>query len=227
MADEKRMQVTSVKFCGHNPIIYWWPIWLFGYVLGIASLFYDQRALFERVCNGEASWHTLVNLSYLALILFVFYFTNVHTEKMAALLAIAIIIIVFLAAFLLGVGKYISYIPGFRVFMNSNFYFTFATGVLGIWAFVVFWVDQVEAWYLYPGSVVHSVRFQKDKTYTMEGLTISVGRDDIPCHFVLGLGMLGDVEMEVGQDKERQHVVIRNVSNVWRKNRQAHEFIRA
>lgn len=135
-------ETQGLAFSRRNRIVYWWPVWLFGYFLGLVNLSYGDHAVIKQLETG-ANWHSLLNLIYVFLILFVIFFTSVKTNAITVLLAIAFFVILGLLAYLIaGPDVIVEYIPSFSVFMNARFYFTFSTGLLFVWLFAVFIVGQ-------------------------------------------------------------------------------------
>lgn len=224
MAAPRNNGIDHVKFCEHSRIIYWWPVWFFGYILGLLNRIYGDMYVFDQLEAG-ANWHSLLNLIYIIGIIFIIYVTNIRTSTTIALLVLAfVIIIVLLLVIFGGSGVIMKQVPSFSVYMNSKFYFTFSTGLLLIWAFTVFIVDQWVSAYLHAGSVTIK-RLRSKKVYTMEGMIVSMTNDDFPCHHILGFGLMGDVELVAGAEKERQRIRISNAAFVGRKVEDARRMI--
>lgn len=219
--ESQQMGVFRVRLCGHSSTFYWWPVWFFGYILGLLTFVSGDQNLLNDIELYGANWHSLLNLLYICLILFVLYFKDNKTQGLVHTFIItsAIILIIFGVYFTMSCGVLPRNISSFLVFMNTSFFFTFSTGLLAIWLFVVFGIDQQSVWYLQPGLVIHQQKFASTRVTTMEGLTVTMTRDDWPCHFILGLGLMGDIRLVIGATG--QSIIIPNVANVSRKMREA------
>jgi hypothetical protein len=187
-----------IKFCQHSALIFWWPVWFSGYILGLLSTIFGDKA-FELIKHHTANWLTLLNLLYVGLILFVVYFTNVKTSSMHMLVyvltTVSLVLITWLILRETDAFKYVPSMPNFLVFMNANFYFTFSTGLLLIWMLVVFIIDPRNAWYVEYGTVVHRESGIMHSAAMMEGFDVSFRRNDFPCQSVLGMRLIGDVTL--------------------------------
>lgn len=184
---------ASVKIHGHSRIIYWWPVWLFGFVLAAINSGFGDKELFERLTTEGASWHTVLSLCYLSLILFIIVITNVRAHPRNALLIVLACAVMLLLMYLGLNDKIFPHVPALLVFVNVKFLLIFSACLFIIWLVVITVIDPRYYSEVKSGELVHS-ELLKGHGVTLEEVVIRMKRDDW-CHFILGLGMFGDVEI--------------------------------
>jgi hypothetical protein len=129
------------------------------------------------------------------------------------LITMAVLLIYFL------VGRTVlNEIPGFLVFMNVNFYFTFSIGLFSIWLFSVFIYDKRKVWIVRPGRFTEMCFPRREEAYDTNGIRLKVSRDDIICHNILGFGLMGDITVT---SKDHEMIIIQNVFHARRKAEEA------
>ena len=217
---------TRVTFTSYSQLIYWWPLWVFGYIMAGITYSFGDSYIFNNIIQHGANWYTWLNLLYTSMLLFVIYSTNVRVEGVFALLILLIFVTVVLTlTILFDVTAFAKSIPAFSLFMNTRFFLVFSVGLSTIWLITVLFVDQHRnKWVLEPG-LVKEMSFGSTKIDTMEGLKVGVSRNNFPCHYLLGFGLMGDVELKVGPDQ--RSVTILNVARVGRKRYEAELLIGA
>ena len=205
---------VTIKIVGHSQLIYWWPIWILAIALGAVASAAGNQALFEQIIGSGANWYTLMNLVFLLILFFVVAFTNMRAEGAPAINIALSFALVVLLIYVFG-GKLIpKEMPGFLVFMNSNFYFTFGIGIFAIWVFSVAVYDRRKIWIVGPRRFTE-VRFPLRKVaLDTNDMRLIVNCDDIICHNILGFGLMGDITVT---SKDRESIIIPNVFNARRK----------
>jgi hypothetical protein len=140
---------------------------------------------------------------------------------MTALVIVMTFVLVFGAIYL--VPKSLGYettifsrIPAFLVFMNVNFLIVFSGGLFFIWFVVVVIIDPLHSVEVSLGHIKH-IAVLKGHGNTLEEVGIEVSREDIPCHFILGFGLFGDITVGKKDDPK----VYENVFRVKQKVRHA------
>jgi hypothetical protein len=178
----------TIKIIGHSKIIYWWPVWLFGYILAV-------YAAIDSAPSSTASWHTFINFLYICLMLFIITVTNIKLDLMRTVIVILLVVILLGAIFLIfGHISLVKDIPAFLVFMNASFFIVFSTGLLFIWLASLFVIDRLTVWVLKPGSRWLIQRsFSGKIDHNLNDAAAHPIVDDIPCHKILGLGCMGDI----------------------------------
>ena len=131
-----RRQDGSVRVYQHSNLLYWWPIWVWGYVcagltylqgIGVGELAAsrDKTVLFH-----PSPW---LGISFIGVVLFVAVFTNVRLRGVYSFVLILVVGLVYwLVAHVPGIEHALGWLSLLRVHLNLAFYLTFSTlpGVL-------------------------------------------------------------------------------------------------
>jgi hypothetical protein len=191
---------------------------MIGTIIAIAG----NEDVFASIKDG-ASWFTILNLAYVMLVFFVITFTNMRAEGAPAINLFLTITLTLVIAYFLGGKALMTYIPAFLIFMNSSFYFTFSVGILLLWLFSVFVYDRRKSWLVRPGRFTEERLFPKrSEAYDTSGLRLVVHSDDIVCHNILGLRLVGDITVA---SKDHGTVIIVNVFDAQHKVEQALQLV--
>jgi hypothetical protein len=144
-------RVPQVFVYSHSTLYYWWPAWLFGFIIGIINTLLvnpeNQRA-------EEWGPESAMGLSYVALLLLLIIVTNVRLRGIYSLVTlISIAFLVVLLAWLGWWDEIARLIPYLVVTMNTGFYLVFSTGLLLIWLMMFFVFDRMTYWRIRPGQM--------------------------------------------------------------------------
>lgn len=208
----------EVRLVAHSNLIYWWVVWLYGYVCALATYVNHIVVPFgtKQIKFFPEAW---LGLSYIAIVLFVVVFTNVrarvlHTFIIAAVLSLALIGI----EWQWGLGSIFRFVPELKVQMNLAFYMVASTGLLIIWLIVIFGIDHLTYWRFAGGQVMerHRLGNAPGNVYDTRGMLMRRLPDDLFRHKILGLGFLGlgtgDVVFKPSVQGSEPFVI----ENVWR-----------
>jgi lysylphosphatidylglycerol synthetase-like protein (DUF2156 family) len=197
----------EVTIYPHSMLLYWWPVWVTGYILALLTWLEGTRVRFGDV---EVIMHPSKNLGviYTTVFLLVVVLTNSTVRGMASALVIAVILaLTFLFAYLdlwEDILRAISYLA---MYMNLGFYVFFSTAILIIWALAVFVFDRVEYWTFRPGQVVHHMVFGGGaRTFDTMNMSVYKLRSDLFRHWILGLGS-GDIHLSTAGANSREFVL--------------------
>jgi hypothetical protein len=195
---------------GHSSLLYWWPVWVAGYIMAgltwlhpIEVQFNGMKVLF----NAQAN----VGIIFSLIVLFTVLITTTHMRGLASLLVIVC------AAF---VGLFFAYLDWWpsilhwfgqqAVYMDRGFYLFFSTGLLLVWAAVVLIFDHLSFWRIRPGQVTHEyVLGAMESSYDTDSIVFSKQQSDLFRNWILGLGS-GDLQMQTMGGRG----IVANVSNV-------------
>ncbi len=200
----KAKPVRELKIYRHSSLIYWWPVWVVGYIMAILTYSLGQK---YQIGQDSEWFHASSNLGvfYSLTLLVVILVTNVSVRGLASGLVImsAVLISVLLAYF----GWWddiFAWFGGLHIHLNFGAYFWFSTLMFIVWAGSVFIVDRLSYWHIKPGQVTHEVAFGAgSKSYDTNGMMLEKHREDLFRHWLLGLGS-GDIEIRTtGATKER------------------------
>ena len=214
--------LREVRLVAHSNILYWWIVWLYGFVCAAGTQINHILVPFggKQIKFFPEAW---LGLSYIALVLFVVVFTNVrarvlHTFIIAAILALALVGL----EWQWGLGSIFKFVPELRVQMNLAFYMVTSTCLLIIWLIVVFGIDPLTYWRFAGGQVVETHRLGNaaGNVYDTRGMLMRRQPDDFFRHKLLGLGFLGlgtgDLVFRPAMAGSEAFVI----ENVWRSNEQ-------
>ena len=219
---QKAAAPREVRLVAHSNILYWWVVWLYGYVCAFGTYINHVAVPFagKQIKFFPEAW---LGISYVAVVLFVIVFTIVrarvlHTFIIAALGALALVGM----EWQWGLGSVFSFVPEIRVHMNLALYMKMSTGLLLIWIVVVFFIDQLTYWRFAGGQVVerHRLGNATGHVYDTRGMLMRRNPDDFFRHKLLGLGFLGigtgDVVFKAAIPGAEPFII----ENVWRSNEQ-------
>lgn len=217
---KKAAAPREVRLVAHSNILYWWVVWLYGYICALATYVNHAEVQFagKQIKFFPEAW---LGISYVAVFLFVIVFTNVrarvlHTFIIASIVALALVGM----EWQWGLGSVFKFVPELRVHMNLAFYMLVSTGLLAIWIVVVFFIDQLTYWRFAGGQVVESHRLGNatGHVYDTRGMLMRRNPDDLFRHKLLGLGFLGlgtgDVVFKAAMPGSEPFVI----ENVWCSN---------
>lgn len=219
---------SEVRLVAHSNIIYWWAVWLYGYICALATYINHVAVPFQgkQIKFFPDAW---LGMSYVGVLLFVIVFTNVrartlHTFIIAAVVALALVGL----EWRWGLASVFSFLPEIRVEMNLAFYMMISTSLLLIWIVVVFFIDPLTYWRFGGGQVVerHRLGNATGHVYDTRGMLMRRLPDDLFRHKVLGLGFLGlgtgDLVFKASIPGAEPFVI----ENVWRGTAQMRQLER-
>jgi hypothetical protein len=192
-----RKQHGELRIYQHSNLLYWWPIWAYGYLCAVLTYVQgigvrELAATTDKVVLFHPSpW---LGISFIALILFVAVFTNVRARGVYSFMLILIAGGLFwLALKIPGVDTAFGWLSLLRVHLNLAFYLTFSVLLMLIWLFVIVFVDHFTWWRFSPGQVIeeHRIGQATGHAYNTEGMVVRRLPDDLFRHRLLGLGFLG------------------------------------
>jgi hypothetical protein len=212
--------LREVRVYRHSFLMYWWPIWLVGFLLalltwmeGVPVTFSGNAALIPEkaaALTGAAETasrdprtvtvhiHPSQNLGVIFTFTFllVIVMTNIEVRGMASLaVIIAAIALVLLFAYLDWWGYILNALGKLAIYMNLGFYLFTATAMCVIWIISTFFVDHFEYWSFQPGQMIHYRWLGGGaQTFDTRGMSVSKERSDLFRHWILGLGS-GDLRV--------------------------------
>jgi hypothetical protein len=179
----------------HSMLLYWWPVWVTGYLMALITWLEGTKVRFGDV---EVIMHPSKNLGvlYTMVFLLVVVLTNSTVRGIASATVIAVILAVtFLFAYLGWWEDILRAISYLAMYLNLGFYVFFSTAILIVWALAVFVFDRLDSWTFRPGQVVHNMALGGgSRTYDTIGMSVYKLRSDLFRHWILGLGS-GDIHL--------------------------------
>jgi ABC-type antimicrobial peptide transport system permease subunit len=200
----------------HSPIIYWWPVWVIGFLFAILTFVFGERVEIA----GQAMWfHPSPNLGviYVTVFSIVFFRTNVLLRGMMTLAGILVLVIVVLL--LSGLGWWhtlFSMVQHLSIHMDAGFYLVTSLILMCLWAGSIFVFSQFTYCEFRPGQlVIHNLIDTGTRTFDTNGMSVYKVQNDFLRHWVLGLGT-GDLHVATS-GAEAATLDIHNVAFIDRK----------
>ncbi len=201
---------TEVYLYSHSPLVYWWPVWVVGYVMYGLTWWYGEPL----TVGGEAvKFHpgsSLGVLFFLTLFL-VIVISNVSVRGYASgMVVMGIITVAVVLAYFGFWGPILGWFGDLNVYLNQGAYFWFSTLMLLVWALSVFVLDRFTYWKVTAGQLTRVTFLGAGaRSYDTQGMMFEKRRDDLFKHWVLGLGS-GDLRIQTFGGRAEE-IIIPNV----------------
>lgn len=189
---------SSIRIYSHSSLLFWWPVWLVGYVM--AALTYAQG----RELHAETSWAVLdwvhpsnnLGVIYFLTLFVIIMITNFSVRGLASGMVIlggALVAVVLAYAGLW--DEIFRWFENLTIHLSMGAYFWFSTLMFIAWFLTVFVLDHLSYWEVTPGQLTHKVLFGGgSNSYNTQGMGLEKHRDDIFRHWLLGFGS-GDLKI--------------------------------
>ena len=185
-------QLSTLKVYTHSPILYWWPIWVLGFVFGILSLFVGGEGS-ETVADASR----VQGQTFVFVLVFVIFSTTV---KLRGANSVILGLIMAIGGILLVTanlsGPIAAFIGGLDIYMSSSFYWFVGITVFLMWVVMIFGFDKVKFYEIAPGQVRERVFWGSgDRAESGANARCKYLKDDFLRHRMLGLVVTGDIEI--------------------------------
>jgi hypothetical protein len=146
---------AQVIVFGHSWLLYWWPVWVAGYVMALLTWLHPVPV---QIGNAHVlfSSRTSLGVSYALVVLLTVLVNNTNMRGLVSL------VVVLCVGFLALLFAYFDWWPDILnwfgqqpVYADMGFYIFLSTGLLLIWALVVLVFDHLSFWRIRPGQVTH------------------------------------------------------------------------
>jgi hypothetical protein len=222
--DKEAPPTRKIVVRQHSPIIFWWPVWLVGFLFAALSFLSGEQV----DLGGQTMWfYPSRNLGVIFVAVFgvVFFRTNVTLRGtisflIALLLAAAVVIVGLLGWWdtLFSLEQHLS------VHMDAGFYLVFSLLLFGLWAGSIFVVDRFRYCEFRPGQlIVHNLLTDGARTFDTHGMSVYKVQDDRLRHWLLGMGT-GDMHIATS-GAEAIKIDVRNVTFIDRKLAEIERFV--
>ena len=190
-------EVVEVIVYGHSALLYWWPLWVAGYVMALLTWLHHDQA----VVGNQTEWfHPSRNLGviYTLLLLLLIVVTSTKIKGMKTALIIAAL--AFFALLFVHLNWWVGMLDWLghqTVSLSLGFYLFSSSLLLLVWLISVFVIDHLSFWRFRPGQVTREyVGGVVNNSYDTDNMTILLNRqDDFFRHWIIGLGS-GDLRMQ-------------------------------
>jgi hypothetical protein len=203
-------RVPELRIYSHSNLLYWWPVWLIGAIMGLITWFDGLPVDFgdHTELVARASW---VGVIFTIVLFLVILMSNVMLRGVASVVAVlAILFLAVLFAYLGWWESIIRLLPHLSVHMNLGFYVFFSTLIFLTWVVSVFFYDRLSYYVIRPGQIISDqVIGGAQKSWNTQGMVFEKVRQDLFRQWVLGLGS-GDLHIYT-MGAKRDELYIPNV----------------
>ncbi|MDX2265260.1 MAG: hypothetical protein NW215_09855 [Hyphomicrobiales bacterium] len=200
--ERPEQQITLVS---HSTLLYWWPVWLVGYICAAITALGGVRATVDGGDSILISSGQGAGLTFITVLLLVILFTNARMRGVYS--AVAILAVAFIAVLFAWLGWWddiFAIIPDLNVHMNVGFYLIFSTVLFIMWAMAFFIFDRMKIWIVRPGQMtVKEIIGGGETSYDARGMLFEEHSDDLFRHILLGLGS-GDLRITTAGAKREE-----------------------
>lgn len=216
-ASSQRKAGREVRLISHSNLLYWWPVWFFGYVCAAITAMTGVRATVDGGKSILVTSGPGVGIVFLTVLLLVIIFTN--TKMRGIYSVVAVLTVAFLSVLLAWVGLWdeiFALIPDLNVHMNVGFYIVFSTALFIIWAVKFFIFDRMTVYIVRPGQMtVEHLIGGSEMSYDTRGMMFEQRGDDLFRHLILGLGS-GDLQITTTGAKKEEFYVPNVLFSEWK-----------
>lgn len=188
----------SMRIYSHSSLLFWWPVWVVGYIMAALTYWHGQPQQIEAAGQAMEWVHPGNNLGVIFfLTLFaIIMITNFSMRGLASGMIImgAALVTVVLAYF--GWWDHVfKWFGNLTIHLSMGAYFWFSTLLFIAWFIIVFGFDRLSYWEVTAGQLTHKMLFGTgSNSYNAQGMGMEKHRDDIFRHWLLGLGS-GDLKI--------------------------------
>lgn len=206
--------LTEVRIFQHSTILYWWPVWLLGLLLGVTEL--DIGIFNSAVSDGvpESYENSSSGILFTGLILLTIFVTSVRMRGKVSITFVLGVIFILLSLARFGVlNDIVRAIPDMSVKMSPGFYFLLSGGLLFFWVLGIFLFDRVVYWRLSQSGLTQVKLFGPSSTsYDIGDMVVEYEAGDLLRHMLFGFGS-GDITLRLS-DGDSTIIRISNVLNI-------------
>lgn len=196
--------LADLRVYSHSPLVYWWPVWVVGYVMAGLTHWQGQQV---QIGADLEQFHPSNNLGicFFVSLIMVILITNVSMRGLvSAIVLVSAGFFTVLFAYLGWWDQILKWLGGRKIHLNEGAYFWFSTMLLLIWTLSVFVFDRMTYLRFKPGQVTREFVFGAgSKSYDTNGMLLEKHREDLFRHWLLGAGS-GDLKISTtGAIKEQ------------------------
>ena len=222
------MTEKPIRIRSHSPVLFWWPVWSVGFVLGVVTLLTaPEFTNASRPVAVQVLADSGPGVLFALLITFTALLTSVRLRGFVPLIVMGVILVGVIALSVFGGWAVIlRFVPDLAVQLSAGFYFLLSFSFLALWLVYFFVLDRLHYWQISEGRLSVRTLFGREvRSTSLEGWNVRQANDDLLRHVIFGFGS-GHLILENMTDLS-QHVEITNVLGVGRRKRQIREVIAA
>ncbi|MDI1312067.1 hypothetical protein [Prosthecobacter sp.] len=204
---------SSIRIYSHSSLLFWWPVWVVGYVMAGLTYMHGQEQNLESTRQMLEWVHPSNNLGviYFLTLFMIILITNFSVRGLAS--GMVMMGGALLAVVLAYVGwwdEVFRWFDNLTIHLSMGAYFWFSTLMFISWFLTVFVFDRLSYWEVTPGQLTHKMLFGSgSNSYNAQGMGLEKHRDDIFRHWLLGFGS-GDMKIRTS-GATREQIDLLNV----------------
>lgn len=179
----------EIRVYPHSRVLYWWPVWVCGYIMTALTHFYGQP---QQIGAAQELFHSSSNLGviFVLTLSLVILITNVTLRGMASVIVIlSLALIALLLAYYHKWDAVLEWLGNLKIHLNLGAYFWLSTLIFSIWVLTILVFDHLSYWRITPGQITHENVFgASSKSYDADNMVLEKLRDDLFRHWFLGFG---------------------------------------
>lgn len=216
---------SEVHLWGHSGILYWWVVWVYGYICAGITEFSGRPFDWAASESTDALISTIhpnpwLGSSFLLVVLFIIIFSAVRVKGYIVLMVGMALLIMVLLADRLGLeptGVAAINLP--PVHMSFGFYILISTVLFVFWFVAVFIMDRLSYWRFTPGAA-EQLNFHFVEDHRFPTLMMQVRSQPVDfLRKVLGLNMTRDIVLTFNMGGNKVEFAVPNAWGVKRKLR--------
>ena len=186
-----RNELQPMKVYTHSPILYWWPIWLLGFVSYLLQV---------TDIAGPGTPERMLGLIFVFTLGFVIFSTTVRLRGAnSVIFGLILVIGIILLTFANLSGPIARFLGQLDITMSNMFYLATGIVVFVMWALMIFGFDKVRYWEVVPGQLHERVFWGSgERAESGANARCRYRSDDFLRHRILGLVVTGDIEVTLG-----------------------------
>ncbi len=209
--------IAELRIYSHSNFIYWWPVWVCGYVAALLTWLNGTPVTFSDGHQELFADDRWVGVVFAMVLFFVIFMSNVIFRGVSSVVVvIAVLFVALLLAYLHWWDAIIRAMPYLAIHMNLGFYIFFSSLIFILWVCSVFIYDRMNYYVIRPGQIISDhVIGGAQKSYDTHGMVFEKIRQDLFRQWILGLGA-GDLKIHT-MGAQRETLTIPNVAFVdWK-----------
>jgi hypothetical protein len=216
---------TDVIIISHSNVFYWWPAWVAGLLIALATFIQGQDITISPGIVERVHPSNNPGIFFISILVALIIFTNTRLRGIYSVVTIvAAAFAVVLFAWLGWWDNILGFIPRLSARANMGFYLVFATALLCVWLLAFFVFDRLTVWRVRPGQMlVEHLVGGETRSYDTNGLVFEKRGQDLFHDVLLGFGA-GDLTLTTG-GTNKETIRIPNVLMVDRKMKSIERLI--
>jgi hypothetical protein len=216
---------TDVIIISHSNVFYWWPAWVAGLLVALATFIQGQDITISPGIVERVHPSNNPGIFFVSILVALIIFTNTRLRGIYSVVTIvAAAFAVVLFAWLGWWDNILGFIPRLSARANMGFYLVFATALLCVWLLAFFVFDRLTVWRVRPGQMlIEHLVGGETRSYDTNGLVFEKRGQDLFHDVLLGFGA-GDLTLTTG-GTNKETIRIPNVLMVDRKMKSIERLI--